>query len=265
MAKSPHDYTREEREYGLAFLEALEGRPDKFAKAAALSGISKAALIFWAAEEATPAAPVIEVAGKRPLPSEDLSNRNCPVDLCSPANDVWEWMRQTFILPGSPLYNPQHWHLRTALVGVVWTNVEKSVNGVRRVGEASLPKVQGGKWVQVRVETQYREWFGRVPEYLITLDSLWCSRATDRQFCHVCDHELLHCAIKYNQMGEPLTTDEGQPIGCLKGHDVEEFNLMVELYGAIGGGDSAGLVRAASRRPKWTDADIAAACGPASD
>lgn len=265
MAKSPHDYTTEEKMLGLAFLDAYQSHSDKYAKAAKASGINKAALIFWDSAPAVEeqAEPIQGDGRKRPMPPEEMTHKNRKPDIWKPAPELWEWMYETFLVSSGALYNPKHWHLKMSKVGVLWTNVEKKMGDHLVVGEASLPQIKGGKWQQKRWEDLNRRDFGFDPTFIITLDSVWAARASDREFCRVCDHELFHCAIKTNKDGEPMITEGGEPFARMRPHDVEEFTDMADLYGVEAcAGDSVRFVAAANRRPKWTDADIEAACGP---
>lgn len=107
-----------------------------------------------------------------------------------------------------------------------------------------------------------REWFGRVPAYLITLDASYCRQCSDTDFCALVEHELYHIAQKRDAFGAPAFTKEGLPKLGIQGHDVEEFVGVVKRYGA---GDPDGaiarLARAAANQPEVSRANIAGACG----
>ncbi len=91
-----------------------------------------------------------------------------------PAEDMPEWVEATFLEPSSPLHNPEHAHLAHAEIGFLWTVVENSRKGRRIIGQCEEGKPQGamGKWA--RAEMQVKQWFGFVPDFIITLDAEYC-------------------------------------------------------------------------------------------
>jgi hypothetical protein len=107
-----------------------------------------------------------------------------------------------------------------------------------------------------------REWFGRVPKYLITLDASYCAQCSDTDFCALVEHEMFHIGHKRDAFGAPAFTQEGGPKLFIRGHDVEEFVGVVQRYG-VGPEDGAvaALVRAANQPPQVHRANIAGACG----
>ena len=81
-----------------------------------------------------------------------------------------EWINETFI--GSEIENPDHAHLEHATIGVLWTLVtnarqERSVIGQAEEGS---PRAMG-RWAKARAEQQVIEWFGKIPDFVITLDA----------------------------------------------------------------------------------------------
>jgi hypothetical protein len=75
-----------------------------------------------------------------------------------------------FLDPYAPLYNPDHQHLEFATLGVLWTN--KSYRKQQRwiLGQAEDPKGNtGGAWKKGQREQQLEQWFGGVPDFVITL------------------------------------------------------------------------------------------------
>jgi hypothetical protein len=199
----------------------------------------------------------------RPLPPEQL-REHALVDErqdFEPDRDAWEWIRATFLEQTSPLHNPEHAHLRFAHVGILWTNVGNSRQMRRILGQAEMPMARGGKWAKARHDLQLREWFGSVPDFVITLDAPFCAEADDASFCALVEHELMHCAQRRNPYGAPLfSRSTGKPIFGIRGHDVEEFVGIVRRYGAIDGGVLA-LAAAAREKPLIDLAKIATVCG----
>lgn len=107
-----------------------------------------------------------------------------------------------------------------------------------------------------------REWFGRVPEYLITLAADFCATCSDTDFCALVEHELYHVAQKRDAFGFPAFKEDGTPKLGIVGHDVEEFVGVARRYG-VGdpGGALASLAAAARGTPEVSRAKIAGACG----
>lgn len=181
----------------------------------------------------------------------------------TPAPDLEEWLRATFLNQDAPLYNPTHDHLNSAAIGCLWTNMESEKHGIRIVAQAEMPKPPGRKWAGARAEYQLRRWFGAVPDFLLTFDSLYAAGVSDVGFCATSEHELYHCGQKSDRDGYPMFNRmTGEPIFTLRGHDVEEFVGIMERYGIEGGaGKTAEFIRAANQRPLFTIGEIRGACG----
>ncbi|PLU66264.1 hypothetical protein BMJ20_27740, partial [Sinorhizobium medicae] len=124
------------------------------------------------------------------------------------AEDMPEWIKAAFLDPSSPLHNEEHAHLAHAEIGFLWTVVKNSRKGRRIIGQCEEGKPQGamGKWARARAEMQVKQWFGFVPDFIITLDA---------EYCRAC----------------------GAPVFTIRGHNVEEFVGVVRRYGA----DAAGV------------------------
>jgi hypothetical protein len=199
---------------------------------------------------------------KRPLPPADLSSELRYPEGFDPAPDVEEWLRKSFIEDGGPLHNPDHSHLSLASIGILWTNApnSKQMRGV--AGTAEQPSIQGGKWLRARMELQLAEWFGDVPDFLITLDAVYAAQVPDATFCALVEHELYHCAQRLDEFGSPRFTREGKPVLAIRGHDAEEFVGVVRRYGVgAAAGGVAELVKAANEVPSVARAAISLACG----
>lgn len=175
-----------------------------------------------------------------------------------PAPEVADWLQATFLEPDGPLYNPDHEHLRFALIGVLWTNAPNARQMRRVVGQAEMPQFKGGAWGKARQEQQMTEWFGLLPHFVLTFDALHAAEAGDAEWCALVEHELYHCAQAKDAFGAPKFRKDGSPAFALRGHDVEEFVGVVRRYGA---GGAAALVEAANAEPEIAPAGIAQACG----
>jgi hypothetical protein len=180
-----------------------------------------------------------------------------------PAPEIIQWARGTFIDEGATLENPEHAHLQNANIGALWTNVENAKRGRRVIGmaEPGMPQGAMGKWSRARAEFQVMQWFGRVPDFIITLDAHWWLQATDDEACALIEHELYHCAQDRDEWGAPrFSKQTGRPIFAMRRHDVEEFIGVVRRYGAGAAGVQA-MVDAANAGPAIADVKIAQACG----
>jgi hypothetical protein len=194
----------------------------------------------------------------RPLPPEAMAD---PVELFEPSEDLREWIIATFIADDGDLYNEDHRHLIDAEIGVLWTNVDNSRNMRHVIGQAELmPPMAMGKWQRARAIRQVEEWFGEMPDFLLTFYAPAASVMDDASFCALVEHELYHCAQRRDLFGMPKFTQDGRPSFAIRGHDVEEFVGVVARYGAAATGVSE-MVEAANRKPSIALAEIAGACG----
>lgn len=199
----------------------------------------------------------------RPMPSEDMreSSLGAHNDLFEPAAGLWPWVRDTFLEEKAPLFNAEHVHLRQASVGLLWTNVLNGRHMRAIIGQAEMPMAKGGKWAKARHDLQLRDWFGSVPDFVITLSAPYAATADDASFCALIEHEMLHCAQARTAYGVPrFSRSTGRPIFAMRGHDVEEFTSIVRRYGAKAAGVED-LVAAAAAKPLIAGAAIAGACG----
>lgn len=194
----------------------------------------------------------------RPCPPADLVNE--VIGRFVPDENLGDWIRSTFIDPTGPLHNPDHAHLIHAEIGVLWTNINNARNMRAVIGQAELmPPMAMGKWQRARAEQQVEEWFGRMPDFLITLHACAAEIMDDATFCALVEHELYHCAQKMDPFGAPAFGSDGRPRFAIRGHDVEEFVGVVARYGATA--DVARLVRVANAGPTVAMANVSRSCG----
>lgn len=202
----------------------------------------------------------------RPLPPEDLASLSNfeMADRFIPAPDLLTWIRNTFIDAASELYNPDHAHLEQAALGVLWTNTDNSRNMRSVIGQAELmPPMAMGKWQRARAVQQVEDWFGGMPDFLLTFSAPAAAGMDDPSFCALIEHELYHCAQKTDVFGMPKFGQDGLPQFAIRGHDVEEFVGVVARYGAEAAAVTA-MVDAAQRGPTIGLASIAGICGTCS-
>jgi hypothetical protein len=191
---------------------------------------------------------------KRPMPPRDIV-------AFQPAPDLIEWIEAVFIDESGPLFNPRYNHLRHAQIGCLWSDIPNRRNMREIVGQAELmPPMAMGKWQRARAEFQIEEWFGELPDFLITFSAGFAMSVDDGAFCAVVEHELHHCAQDVDVYGAPKFTRDGAPKFAIRGHDVEEFVGVVERYGATATVLEA-MRLALNSKPTVGLASIAAACG----
>lgn len=193
----------------------------------------------------------------RPIPPAELLES--PFLVLRPAPEVWEWIQQKVLAETSSIHNPEHAHLIDANIGVLWASSGFAKQGRVVLGQAEQVMFRAGGWQKARQEQQIRDWFGEVPDYLITLAADYCAECTDAEFCALVEHELYHIAQATDQYGAPKFTQEGLPKLQMRSHDVEEFVGVVRRYGPSH--DVQQLIDAASRPPEVAKINIARACG----
>lgn len=198
----------------------------------------------------------------RPFPPELLINEYVGINYFVPSPELEEWTRKTFLNDESPLHNPEHAHLLQAHIGYLWTNVP-NVSKMRGVaGTAEMPFFRGAKWQKARATMQMQEWFGAIPDFVITLDANYCNQISDTNFCALVEHELYHCAQALDEFGAPkfnALTD--RPIYTMRDHDVTEFVGVVTRYGIGAVANGTAFVEAANSEPAIAHADISKMCG----
>lgn len=204
----------------------------------------------------------------RPRPPADLTGIDGAVhgEVFVPASDVLDWIRATFIQDDAPLHNPEHAHLSTAKIGVLWTNAPNTRHGRDVLGQAELKPPAGtlGKWARARAQAQIMAWFGEPVDFLITLYAPYAAICSDAAFCALVEHELLHCGQDKDEFGQPkFSRATGEPVYAIRGHDIEQFTSVVARYGADAAGVRA-LIAAAEIAPVVDAASIELCCGTCS-
>ena len=199
---------------------------------------------------------------ERPVPPQSLLGLSELSDFgirLAPAPEVWDWVSRQILANTGSIHNEDHAHLIDANIGVLWASSGFTKQGRVVLGQAEQVMFRAGGWQKARQEQQMRDWFGEIPEYLITLAADYCAQCTDAVFCALVEHELYHIAQATDQYGAPKFTQEGLPKLQMRGHDVEEFVGVVRRYGA--GEDVQQLIDAASRPPEVAKINISRACG----
>jgi len=197
---------------------------------------------------------------KRPHPSREFVEQFTPYIKLAPANNVYEWVTEQIIHEDGHLYNPEHQHLLEADIAFLWAATAFTKQGRNVLGQAEEVMMRAGGWQKARMEQQMHEWFGRKPDFIITLAADFCMNCSDLEFCALVEHELYHIAQQKDEFGAPkFCRDSGLPKLCMRGHDIEEFTGVVRRYGASE--EVKQLIDAASQPAEVANIDIARACG----
>lgn len=176
-----------------------------------------------------------------------------------PAKGVHEWLHAEILSEEGNLHNPDHAHLLEADLCFLWASNAFDKKGRAVLGQAEEVMIRAGGWQKARMEQQMYEWFGRIPDFIITFAADYCAQCSDLEFCALVEHELYHITHETDEFGAPKFTREGQPKLKLRGHDVEEFVGVVRRYGASR--DVQQMVDAANRPAEVAHLNIARACG----
>ncbi|WP_240090613.1 putative metallopeptidase, partial [Klebsiella pneumoniae] len=175
-----------------------------------------------------------------------------------PAPEIGEWVNSQILSADGYLHNPDHGHLIDADLRFMWASSAFAKQGRTVLGQAESVMMRVGGWQKARQEQQMYEWFGDVPEFIITLAADFCAQCTDLEFCALVEHELYHIAQATDDYGAPKFNKEtGMPVLKLRGHDVEEFVGVVRRYGASK--DVQKMVDAANRPAEVAHIDVARA------
>ncbi|MCP1511832.1 putative metallopeptidase [Pseudomonas rhodesiae] len=191
-----------------------------------------------------------------PLPLLELSDFGIRL---TPAPEVSEWLQAEILADTGSIHNEDHAHLLDADIRVMWASSSFNKQGRTVLGQAEQVAFRAGGWQKARMEQQMRDWFGDVPDFIITLAADYCAQCSDTDFCALVEHELYHIAQAKDQYGAPKFTQEGLPKLEMRSHDVEEFVGVVRRYGASP--DVQALVDAANRPAEVGKLNIARACG----
>lgn len=197
----------------------------------------------------------------RPYPPESMFDYDSAPFV--PAVEVWDWVSEQILKESGAIHNPDHEHLQHAHIGFIWAGTPNARRGRQVIGQAEEPVFRCGAWQKGRQEQQIIEWFGLIPDFLVTLDAMYCQSCNDTEFAALVEHELYHCGQKLDPFGAPkFNKDTGEPMFELKGHDVEEFIGVVRRYGTGNPeGPLAQLVAAANSKPEVANINISRACG----
>jgi len=195
----------------------------------------------------------------RPVPPVAWMNDESSWPFLIPALEIGEWVSASILAEDGPLHNADHQHLQYGDIAYLWARTGFAKKGRIVLGQAEEVMIRASGWQKARQMQQLHEWFGREPQFIITLDATHCATCSDTEFCALIEHELYHIGQDTDEFGMPKFTKSGSPALALRGHDIEEFVGVVRRYGASG--DVARLVEAAKRPAEVATTNISRACG----
>lgn len=204
----------------------------------------------------------------RPFPPTELIDQAEQEEAIrlAPAPELKEWVVKNWLTIGGELHNPDHDHIAELLhdneefLAFAWASSAAVAKKRMVLGQCEKVMFNQGGWKKARQEQQMRDWFGFVPQYLITIDATYCEQANDRDFCRLIEHELYHIGVERDEDGEVIYSDHtGLPKHYLAGHDVEVFFGEIRQHGV----DSSvqRLLEIAKNAQFASETNIAACCG----
>lgn len=128
---------------------------------------------------------------------------------------------------------PEHKHLAENNIRVEYLfRAEPKMHGGKLVlGSVHEPQCQGA--MRPLFEWLIERLFGYLPDYLMILDTGFWTGVTAQTREALVHHELMHIQQKRDEYGEPrFNRITGEPLYGLVSHDIEEFNLTAQRYGA---------------------------------
>jgi len=204
---------------------------------------------------------------KIPLPDKRLFDVNHLRIGTAPCQDLDEFTRETFLNEDHFLFNFDHIHLTAARIGYLFTTEPNSRNGKGIIGTCEIPMFRCGKWQKARQEQQIYEWFGFMPDFLITYSApFWMNEienAMPQNVLSLYEHELYHAGQAKDDFGMPkFSRATGKPVFAMAPHSVEEHTGVVRRYGVSASGqDAVDFVSAALQDPEIAPARLKGLCG----
>lgn len=121
-------------------------------------------------------------------------------------------------------------HLEEASIGYLMGDDEIVIKGSRKAAYAIIPTAMGQNrkifnWALENV-------FGTLPDALIVAHADTWEELTSDQKVALVYHELRHICQRHSKEGEPMFSEEGQPVLEIVDHDVEEFLDVADTFGA---------------------------------
>ena len=185
-----------------------------------------------------------------------------------PALDLEAWVITEIRAADRPLSNYDFGLIADARVAFLWCTEPYTKTGTVVLGTCQLGPPRGNAWSAVRQRAQLCEWFGEVPDFLVTLDAVFfeqCVReGQPASALAVVEHELYHCGRKLDREGDPAFGADGEPLWDLRPHDIEEFAGVYRRYGRDTPGTQAfvaAVEHVAEHGPDIAPASLDGLCG----
>lgn len=201
----------------------------------------------------------------RPMPPPEVVEGEI---LFARSLDVESWLQDAFIDPAGPLHADRHLVLEDARIGVLWAHPVAKRRGKVIAGQAERPRPPQGAygWAKSLWEWHMAQLFPEdLPDFLLTFHAPLAAESDAASWCALVKHELCHCAQAEDEFGSPRFHSAqagGGPMWTTIGHDFEEFDDVVEDFGAdVLGGGARRIIEAAAVGPRVSPALIRLACG----
>ena len=146
------------------------------------------------------------------------------------------------------MLDEEHAHLKENELHIeyLFKTEHKSKGGKQILGMVHEPKVQGH--LKDLFEMLVMQFFGAMPNYIITLDHEYWKDASAIDREALLWHELAHIKQQKDAYDAPKFDRDGLPVYGLVEHDVTAFISEVRRYGAWHG-ELQSMVNAANKRP----------------
>lgn len=184
-----------------------------------------------------------------PIPAVLFERRDWTV----PSPEWEQWARSTFIDSASKLCDPGLAHLEGAIVGFLLTNAAIKIKGELKAGLGGVCKPSGETHTKAQREQQLKEWFGLVPDFLITLSV--SQFGSTRHVCSLVNHELRHCGVETDQNGAKFGQD-GRPVWTTVPHFAELVDDELARWGPQSVPGGVQIAREISAPPLIRDEDL---------
>jgi len=125
-----------------------------------------------------------------------------------------------------PIIENHHAHLACFCVAFFFIGKKRKKGGKRVLGTASILTETERAWVKdassdlAALNVHWAELCGG---FAIKVENEWWKGATEKQQLALLDHELCHCSCS--------ESDDGEMTPRLIGHDVEEFQVIIQRHG----------------------------------
>lgn len=176
-----------------------------------------------------------------PRPPEALLEQ-WDVPLFARSEEMEDFLRTCWI--DGEVFPPEPFaHLQQARIGVLWAGTQAPVphsGGRVTAGMAMIYEPRPAKrWIMDLQLWGMHQLFGyELPDFVLIFDAQWWAAelVSIASKLSTATHELCHCGQAEDEHGSPKVVKtgprRGQPVWCIRPHDIEQFNLPVRWFGA---------------------------------